>query len=202
MPLSLEPARALAVWRRKAADPQAAPVSRGAALGAVLALADRATAVPDVGDAGASDGNGDAAGGTQPGSGIHDAMDLLGAMTAATLGDALAGLLALAREVLATEPAFAAAMDRRVRALDDDTFVQALPALRAAFAWLPPRERGDLAGQVLALHGAQHLPRRALTTAQAGGFTAEDIARARAAEAAAAARLAVWGIHADTGAST
>lgn len=198
-PLSLEPARALAVWRRKAADPQAAPVSRGAALGAVLALAGRTSAAGGEGDA--SDGDGAADGGTHPGNGIPEAMDLLGAMTAATLGDALAGLLALAREVLATEPAFAAAMDRRVRALDDDTFVQALPALRAAFAWLPPRERGDLAGQVLALHGAQHLPHRALTAAQAGGFTAEDIARARAAEAAAAARLAAWGIHADTGTS-
>lgn len=198
-PLSLEPARALAVWRRKAADPQAAPVSRGAALGAVLALAGSTSAAG--GEGGASDGDGAADGGTHPGSGVPEAMDLLGAMTAATLGDALAGLLALAREVLATEPAFAAAMDRRVRALDDDTFVQALPALRAAFAWLPPRERGDLAGQVLALHGAQHLPRRALTAAQAGGFAAEDIARARAAEAAAAAQLAVWGIHADTGIS-
>lgn len=46
-PLALEPARAIAVWQRKAADPQAAPVGRGAALGAVLALSGR----PGTGDA-------------------------------------------------------------------------------------------------------------------------------------------------------
>ncbi|AVS89568.1 hypothetical protein C8238_16125 [Paracidovorax avenae] len=63
---------------------------------------------------------------------------------------------------------------------------------------MPPRERGDLAGQVLALHGAQHLPRRTLTAAQAGGFAPEDIAAARAGEATAAARLAAWGLPTDT----
>lgn len=181
-PLALEPARAIAVWQRKAADPQAAPVGRGAALGAVLALSGRP-------------GTGDAA----PPEAVEEALALLGAMTASTLGDALAGLLALARETLATQPAFATGMDRRIRALDDAEFILALPALRAAFAWLPPRERGDLAGQVLALHGAQHLPRRTLTAAQAGGFAPEDIAAARAGEAAAAARLAAWGLPTDTG---
>jgi hypothetical protein len=39
--LDVEPARALAVWQRKAADASAAPVSRGAALGASLSLAGR-----------------------------------------------------------------------------------------------------------------------------------------------------------------
>ncbi|SFD45690.1 DUF5682 family protein [Paracidovorax konjaci] len=180
-PLALEPVRAFAVWQRKAADPQAAPISRGAALGAVLALSGRLDA-------------------STPSTGVQEAMDLLGAMTASTLGDALAGLLALAREALATEPAFAAGMDRRVRALDDEAFVQALPALRAAFAWLPPRERGDLADQVLALHGAQHLPRRTLTAVGPGSLPPETLARARAGEAAAAARLAAWGIDAGTGA--
>ncbi|GKS93085.1 DUF5682 family protein [Acidovorax sp. SUPP2825] len=187
-PLALEPARALAVWQRKAADPQAAPVSRGAALGAVLALSGRL--------GGGAQGDGAAT----PEAGVEEAMDLLAAMTAATLGDALAGLLALAREALATEPAFAAGMDRRIRALDDEDFVQALPALRAAFAWLPPRERGQLAGQVLSLHGAQHLPRRTLTATTPGALPPEALARARAGEAAAAARLAAWGIDAGTGA--
>ncbi len=40
-PLDVEPARALAVWQRKAADAGAAPLSRGAALGATLSLAHR-----------------------------------------------------------------------------------------------------------------------------------------------------------------
>lgn len=187
-PLALEPARALAVWQRKAADPQAAPVSRGAALGAVLALSGRL--------GGGSEGDDAIA----PEAGVAEAMGLLATMTAATLGDALAGLLALAREALATEPAFAAGMDRRIQALDDDDFVLALPALRAAFAWLPPRERGQLAGQVLSLHGARHLPRSALMAATPGALPPEAMARARAGEAAAAARLAAWGIATGTGA--
>jgi len=172
--LAIEPARALAVWQRKAADAAAAPVSRGAALGAALSLAGR-----------------DGAASTHR---VADALQLLQSMPAATLGDALTGLLALAREALSAEPAFAAGMDRMVQALDNAEFVLALPALRAAFAWLPPQERGDLAGQVLALHDAGHLSRRALTGRLAAGASAEDQAAARAAEAAVLQRLAAWGI--------
>lgn len=172
--LAIEPARALAVWQRKAADAAAAPVSRGAALGAALSLAGR-----------------DGAASTHR---VADALQLLQSMPAATLGDALTGLLALAREALSAEPAFAAGMDRMVQALDNAEFVLALPALRAAFAWLPPQERGDLAGQVLALHDAGHLSRRALTGRLAAGASAEDQAAARAAEAAVMQRLAAWGI--------
>ncbi len=110
------------------------------------------------------------------------------------VADHLADLHEGAAAPLALEPARAIAVWQR-KAAD----AQAGAAMRAAFAWLPPRERGDLAGQVLALHGAQHLPRRTLTAAQAGGFAPEDIAAARAGEAAAAARLAAWGLSTDTG---
>jgi len=90
-------------------------------------------------------------------------------------------MLALARETLSSEPAFAAGMDRTVQALDNADFVRAMPSLRAAFAWLPPQERGRLADQVLTLHDATHLSRRALTARREGEAAPEALAAARAA---------------------
>jgi len=178
-PLVIEPARALAVWQRKAADPAAAPVSRGAALGALLSLAGRM---------GADDTD----------THVTQALQLMQSLPASVLGDALSGLLALAREVLSSMPAFACGMDLTVQALDNADFVQAMPGLRAAFAWLPPQERGQLADKVLALHDATHLPRSALTARFAQGVAPEDFAAARLAEDAVLARLAAWGIAPDT----
>ncbi|KER68429.1 hypothetical protein HR51_28580 [Burkholderia cepacia] len=183
-PLAIEPWRALAVWRRKAADTAAAPASRGAALGALLDLAAHACA---------DDG--------QPVAGIDDAMALLQAMPAAALGDALGGLLALARETLASAPAFVAGMDATVRALDDADFVLALPGLRGAFAWLPPQERGRLADQVLALHQATHLSRRVLTERHAEEASPEAAAHAARIEAQVLGRLRRWGLTPDPEAS-
>lgn len=176
--LGIEAARAIAVWQRKAADPAAAPVSRGAALGASLSLAAR---------------------GVESGADVEDAMALLGAMPAPVLGDALTGLLALARETLSSEPAFAAGMDRRVQALDNADFVLALPSLRAAFAWLPPQERGALADQVLVLHDAKGVSRRALTQPFTAEAPSEAWAAAHAAESTALAVLQAWGIALDPG---
>ncbi|MGK8207155.1 DUF5682 family protein [Burkholderia cenocepacia] len=178
--LAIEPSRALAVWRRKAADTTAAPASRGAALGALLGLAEQARA---------DDG--------LPAAGIDDAMALLKAMPPAALGDALGGLLALARETLARAPAFVAGMDATVRALDDADFVLALPALRGAFAWLPTQERGRLADQVLALHQATHLSRRVLTERHADDASPENAAHAARVEAQVLGRLRRWGIAPD-----
>ncbi|MET3380422.1 MULTISPECIES: DUF5682 family protein [Variovorax] len=175
--LDVEPARALAVWQRKAADTSAAPVSRGAALGATLSLAGR------IADAQAHSDHG-----------VSEAMQLLHSLPAPVLGDALTGLLALARETLSSEPAFVAGMDRTVQALDNADFVRAMPSLRAAFAWLPPQERGLLADQVLALHDATHLSRRALTAHRAGEAAPEQLAEARRVEDAVLARLAAWGV--------
>ncbi|WP_034386250.1 DUF5682 family protein [Comamonas composti] len=175
--LDIEPLRALGLWQRKAADPAAAPLSRGAALGAAFSLSGR---VPE----------------TQ-GASLEQAMALLQQLPPATLGDALAGLLALAREALASEPGFAAGLDGLVRALDGADFALALPALRAAFAWLPPRERAALAEQVLQLHQATHLPQRVLTGPLQTTLSPEETAQATAWETKAAQRIARWGI--DTG---
>jgi hypothetical protein len=174
--LAIEPERALAVWRRKAADAASAPVSRGAALGAAMSLAggkEEREKTPDA---------------------VADALGLLQTLPALALGDALAGLLALAREALLVEPAFATGMDATLQALDNADFVGALPSLRGAFGWLPARERGALAEQILTLHDAAHLSRRALTAHFKDDLTPEEVAAAQRAEETAARSLAAWGI--------
>lgn len=173
LPLQIEPDRALAVWRRKLADQRSAPVSRGAALGGLVSL-----------NAGRSAGTGEA---------IVQALALLGEIPPAQVGDALSGMLALARDELVQEAHFVAGLDALVKSLDDLDFVLALPTMRNAFGWLPPQERGLLADAVLAQHNAGHLPRRALT-AHFAGADAEDLAKAALLEQAALRKLASWGL--------
>lgn len=170
--LAIEVPRMLAVFERKAASLASAPISRGAALGAVISL--RA----HIGEGGS------------PGA---LALQVLGGLAPAQLGDAVSGLLALARDALLHDTHFVAGLDARIQRFDDHDFVIALPALRAAFGWLPTRERGDLAAQVLALHDAQHLSRHQLV-ARHGAWAAEEVAAHRLAEQAAMGALAGWGI--------
>ncbi|MGC9497283.1 DUF5682 family protein [Streptomyces sp. WG7] len=78
------------------------------------------------------------------------------------LGDWLAGLLALAREeVLRPAPkgeqSLLDTLDGVVTTMTDDVFLHALPALRQAFAFFPPRERERVAQLLLDrrnLHGS------------------------------------------------
>ena len=171
--LLIEVPRMLAVFERKAASIASAPLSRGAALGAVIGL--RAHIDEHAGPAG------------------QLALRVLESLAPAQLGDAVSGLLALAREALLHDTQFVAGLDAQVQALDDHDFIIALPALRAAFGWLPTRERGNLAEQVLGLHDARHLSRHKLTE-RLGTWTAEDIAAHRLAEQQAMAELAAWGV--------
>lgn len=70
------------------------------------------------------------------------------------LGDLLAGLFAVAREeVLLADTGILAVLDRLVGGYDDDDFLVALPSLRQAFAWFPPREREVVAERLLAARG-------------------------------------------------
>jgi hypothetical protein len=69
------------------------------------------------------------------------------------LGDFLSGLFALAREEIAAEHSIIAAVSRLVSDWAADEFLTALPAMRQAFAWFPPRERERLARAVLRTHG-------------------------------------------------
>ncbi|HEA8611563.1 TPA: hypothetical protein RXP75_004121, partial [Escherichia coli] len=77
-------------------------------------------------------------------------------------GEALHGLLALARHQLACQPTFIAGFSSHLNQLSDADFINALPDLRAAMAWLPPRERGTLAHQVLEHYQLAQLPVSAL----------------------------------------
>lgn len=172
--LQVEPARALAVWQRKLHDRHASAVSRGAALGALVGL--RGHLDPSAAPL------------------ADQAVALLRALPPDQMGDALAGLLALARDRLASEPDFTAALDTLLQALEGEQFVLALPALRGAFAWLPPRERGALATRMLELHGARHLPSGVLTAPLRDQPDPQAQARAAQREAEALASLAAWGI--------
>ncbi|SDL25247.1 hypothetical protein SAMN05216298_3284 [Glycomyces sambucus] len=111
---------------RIALDPQAPPDLRGAALGLAWALGAPADAAAAAEGAAAPD----------------------------RLGDWLAGLFSLAREeVVAEDEGVIAAVDELVGDLTEPEFLEALPALRHAFAMFPPRERGLIAERVVALQG-------------------------------------------------
>ncbi|MEU5990503.1 DUF5682 family protein [Spirillospora sp. NPDC047418] len=125
-PLRLDRDAALGVARRVAARTDVPPDLRGAAFGLGRALGD--TADP--------------------------ARAVRGAGGASTFGDWLAGLFALARqEVLDTGTPVLGVLDELVRGLTDADFLVALPALRQAFAFFPPRERETIAEGLLERHG-------------------------------------------------
>lgn len=104
------------------------PALRGAAVGMVAALA------PD------------------------DTLDLARAVRLAgspeVLGDFLTGLFALAREqLLDTTTPLLGVLDELIDRFVPTDFLGALPALRLAFAWFPPRERARIATRLLDLRG-------------------------------------------------
>ncbi|MET8197187.1 DUF5682 family protein [Micromonospora sp. NPDC005686] len=124
--LGLDPAGALAVSGRVAADAAAPPDLRGAALGLAWSLGE-----------------------------VPDAARAVRAVAAPdTLGDWLGGLFALAREeVVSGDAALLTVVDELLASMGAHDFLVALPALRQAFGWFPPRERAEVARHVLALHG-------------------------------------------------
>lgn len=170
--LGLDRAPALAASCRISADTTAPPDLRGAAFGLRWSL-----------DGGGGDG----------GYGGTDAPDPLTALAGATgpdvLGDWLAGLFALARsEVLADDggsdgeakgdaegeaKGVLAVLDTVVAAMSGDEFLVALPALRQAFAYFPPRERETIARGLLDRRGLRGSP-KALTRTAADPFAAAE----------------------------
>ncbi|HET9929474.1 MAG TPA: DUF5682 family protein, partial [Polyangiaceae bacterium] len=99
-----------------------------------------------------------------------------------TLGDFLAGLFALAREevVTAAESELLAALDDVLGEMTPEDFLIAVPALRMAHAYFPPRERERIAQRVLALHGRANASARDFLKLSAG---ADTLAAARSLEA-------------------
>ncbi|MFG2039579.1 DUF5682 family protein [Dactylosporangium sp. NPDC048998] len=123
--LGLDRAAALGVMGRVGADPGAPPDLRGAAFGFGWALGERADPLRAVRGAGGP----------------------------VALGDWLAGLFALAREEVLHAAGVLDLLDELVTGMGDEDFLIALPALRQAFAYFPPRERETIAGHVLARRG-------------------------------------------------
>ncbi|WP_228562476.1 DUF5682 family protein [Catenulispora rubra] len=126
--LGLDAVRALEVMARIADNTEAGPDLRGAAFGFGWSL------------------------GTPP----SDAeRTIRAAGNPASLGDWLGGLFALAREQCLEEASVLTVLDDLVTAMTDRDLLVALPALRQAFAYFPPRERETIAGQVLRLYGVE-----------------------------------------------
>ncbi len=69
---------------------------------------------------------------------------------AATVGDFLAGLFILAREEVLHSEHLLGAIDSALTTMIRDDFMIALPAVRQAFSYFPPRERLTIAEGVLA----------------------------------------------------
>ncbi|WP_262403139.1 DUF5682 family protein, partial [Actinomadura sp. CNU-125] len=89
-----------------------------------------------------------------------------GAAGPGVLGDWLAGLFALARqEVLDTGGGLLGVLDELVDGLTEHDFLVALPALRQAFEFFPPRERESIARGLLDGRGLQGSARALLRPA-------------------------------------
>jgi hypothetical protein len=70
------------------------------------------------------------------------------------LGDFLLGLFALAREEVQRARSLLRATDAVIAEMPEHDFLVAVPSLRLAFSYLPPRERERVAALVLAIHDA------------------------------------------------
>lgn len=167
--LPVDRAALLAALGRCLANPDAAAAVAGAALGCLIAC-----------------GESDVAGAPQR---------IRGYSRADRLGDFLSGLFALAREEIAAEQSVMAAVSRLVSDWAGDEFLTALPAMRQAFAWFPPRERERLARAVLHAHGFGEAAAEVEALAwMRQGIRVTDQAAAMALEAAVAERLARAGL--------
>jgi hypothetical protein len=118
--------------RRRAADQEAPPPVRGAAMGFLWSLH---------GQLGPTIREDDAVRATRS------------AARPTTLGDFLVGLFALAREEVLAAPELLRVVDGLVMAMADEDFLVAVPSLRLAFGYFPPKEREQIAKRVLAMHG-------------------------------------------------
>lgn len=169
--LAVDGGRAAAVMERRAADTEAPPALRGAAVGFLWSLglfADEAEAQARAERAVRS--------AARPGS----------------FGDFLAGLFVLAREEVLRSGKLLAAVDAALCGFGREDFLIALPALRLAFSFFPPLEREGIARLVLALHGGD--PARAAGMLKLD-VPAEEVARGLALEAEVARIAARYGLE-------
>ncbi|WP_433337343.1 DUF5682 family protein [Spirillospora sp. CA-294931] len=136
-PLGLDRSAALALAGRIGANTGAPPDLRGAAFGLAWSL----------------------------GAGTDPARAARGAAGPRTLGDWLAGVFALARDEVLSDERMLAVLDELVAGLAETDFLVALPALRQAFEFFPPRERERIAQGLLDRRGMKGSARAFLRTA-------------------------------------
>ncbi|MBC8072850.1 MAG: hypothetical protein IAG13_31300, partial [Deltaproteobacteria bacterium] len=89
-----------------------------------------------------------------------------------------------AREPLREGDALLGAVDRMLAELPDDGFMHALPSLRQAFGYFPPRERFAIAERVVARDEGTDVAARSLVATLDATSIAAGFARDRAASAA------------------
>jgi len=191
----LDATAADAVMTRRAADVDAPFYLRGAALGFRWSLHDLTLA---------------------SGLGGQASRTMQRVTDPAQLGDWLAGLFALAREeVLSDEEradehtaeddehdsvaaptSLVASLDARFASMPERDYLLALPALRLAFGYFPPRERERIAARVLRVHGHDPSAARTLLTLPT---SPEKIAACRALEREVDAREARYGLGPSEG---
>ncbi|HEY0683447.1 MAG TPA: DUF5682 family protein [Steroidobacter sp.] len=93
------------------------------------------------------------------------------------LGDFLYGLFSCARGLATENDAIVRAVDAALEAMGPEDFLVALPRLRAAFAWFPPRERGALGALVAGVLGLSQAQRHQLLLLRQGADAFIDARR-------------------------
>jgi len=154
-PLALvDRSRAHAVMRRRARDTGAPAALRGAALGFLwstgfwVSLKAGEGAEAEMGEAAPAE---------------EEAVAVLrSSARPSLLGDFLLGLFALAREEVQRARSLLRATDTVIAEMPERDFLVAVPSLRLAFSYLPPRERERIAALVLAIHQAPEARARSL----------------------------------------
>ncbi len=161
--LGIAPEEVIDALARVARERRSPPGLRGGAIGLLWSVNATDDAADDAADdvAVANDVDDDVAG---------LALDALGAASPRTIGELLAGLFALARARVLATPEVIAILDRQLAAWPEDAWLAALPSLRLAFTYFPPRERDAIARAVSGLHGRavarEPLPADAATIAR------------------------------------
>ncbi len=182
--LALDRTRAHAVCLRRVHDAGAPPAVRGAALGFLWSTRVDEDAPPDAGEEG-------------------DEARAIAAMRALarpeTLGDFLGGVFSLAREEVVRARRLLEAIDTSVTGFLRQDFLIALPALRQAFAYFPPRERLAIAEAVLEIGGQAGADPMALLRAPVDAGVVQRGAEIDAAGAALAARFGLADAHDEEG---
>lgn len=95
-------------------------------------------------------------------------------------GDFLYGLFAIARNVMTESDDIARAIHAALSNMSNEDFLVALPQLRGAFGWFPPRERGYIAALIAKILGLNATEKTRLTALPQGETLLIDAKRIEA----------------------